>query len=368
MKILYLVTKSNWGGAQKYVYDIATSFSARGHECVVGFGGNGELAERLESAHIRTHSFTSLARDIRVFKEIKSCVDIALFIYREKPDIIHVNSSKAGGLGAVIGRLLGVKRIIFTVHGAPFREERMLLSRYIIYIVTWITCLLAHAVITVSKQDERDIARMIGVSKKVTTIYNGLTYDLLPERTRPKERTTYILTVGELVANKGLAYALEAVSMLKNSGKAFHYTIFGEGKERSKLERYITMKGLHDHVTLRGHKTNLEDEWHNYDVFLLPSIKEGLPYTLIEAGRAMLPVVTTTTGGIPEIVRHEETGLLVPPKDSIRLAEALSRYMDDRNTAKKHGISLHDHVVQHFSHSKMIVETAKVYGLVGKKA
>jgi glycosyltransferase involved in cell wall biosynthesis len=117
-------------------------------------------------------------------------------------------------------------------------------------------------------------------------------------------------------------------------------------------------------VTLHGHVVGVADTLRDFDLFLLPSVKEGLPYVLLEAGKAMLPVVTTTTGGIPEIVRHEETGLLVQPKDTEHLTKELRRLIVDRKYAKKLGQSLHGHVVQNFSQAKMIVETAKIYGLI----
>ena len=110
-----------------------------------------------------------------------------------------------------------------------------------------------------------------------------------------------------------------------------------------------------------------EDNLHEYDVFLMSSVKEGLPYTLIEAGKAMLPVVATITGGIPEIIRHEETGLLVQPKDVEGMHLCLERIFKDRNYAKKLGRALHSHVVQNFSYSKMLVETARAYNLIEGK-
>lgn len=368
MKILYLVTKSNWGGAQKYVHDLAVAFSAKNYDIAVAFGGNGELARKLEEANIRTISLDSLVRDINVIKEFRSSYSIYRLIKNEKPDIFHVNSSKAGGLGAFFGRLLGVPLVVFTVHGAPFREDRKLLVRSFFYFFTWITCLFAHKVIAVSKQDERDIGRMFFIRKKVTTIYPGIVFNGPWERTTPKTRETRILTVAEMHPNKGYLYGLQAVEALHKEGIPIQYTIFGEGDDKRKIEAFIAMKQLHGIITLQGYGPPSKEDWANHDIYILPSVKEGLPYTLIEAGRAMLPVISSTTGGIPEVIRHEETGLLVPPKNVIRLVDELRRLIVDRKFAKKLGQSLHSHVVQNFSYSKMLAQTAKVYGLIdGKK-
>lgn len=365
MKILYLITKSNWGGAQRYVCDLATNFASHGHDVCVATGGTGELIDRLRDTKVRTHNFSNLVKDIGLIDEIKASREIYYFIKNEKPDILHLNSSKASGIGALIGRLLSVPLIVFTVHGAPFREDRPYFNKRIIYFLTWVTCLLSHKVITVSKKDESDISQMLFVKDKVSTIYLGLTYEPR-ERSLPKEKKVRIVTVGDLTNNKGHIYALEAMYILKRRSIPFTYHIVGEGENRSKIEEHILMKQLGDDVTLLGYqdaRTILQE----YDIYFLPSIKEGLPFILLEAGKAKLPVVATITGGVPEIVRHEETGLLVQPKDSEAMSKSLERLIIDRHLGKNLGLSLHSHIVQNFSHAQMIVQTSKVYGLIEDK-
>jgi glycosyltransferase involved in cell wall biosynthesis len=366
MKILYLITKSNWGGAQRYVYDLATSFDAKGVTTLVAFGGHGLLAENLEKAGIKTFSISSLERDIALAKELFVLRDFYKLIKREQPDILHLNSSKASGIGALIGRLLGIKQIVVTIHGAPFREDRRFFVKKLMYFFTWLTCLLAHKVITVSRQDESDIGAMFFIKKKVTTIYLGLTYDPTISQVAQKERKVHIVTVGELSRNKGYLYALQAMDILKQKGLLFSYSIIGEGEDRQKIEEFISLKQLGDVVSMLGYQ-DARSVLHQYDIYFLPSTKEGLPFVLLEAGKAMLPVVATITGGVPEVIRHEETGLLAQPKDIDELAKCLERLIADRKYAKKLGQALHSHVVQHFSFSKMLVETAKVYGLIESK-
>jgi glycosyltransferase involved in cell wall biosynthesis len=359
MKILYLITKSNWGGAQRYVYDLATSFSAKGLDCMVAFGGEGELYQRLQAKGVKTESLKSMIRDISLTKEFL----VAKEVY--KPDILHLNSSKAAGLGALLGRMLDVPLIIVTMHGAPFREDRRFLEKKLIYLFTWLTCLCAHKVITVSKQDEADIGAMFFIKKKVTNVYLGITYEPLT-REAPKERAMKIVTVGDLTKNKGIIYGLRAVEILRQKGIPCTYSIIGEGEDRKMLEEYIAMKKLEGVATLLGYQ-DARSVLHNYDIYLMPSVKEGLPFVLLEAGKASLPVVATITGGIPEIIRHEETGLLVQPKDVEGMSNSLKRMIQDRRYSKQLGQALHSQIVQNFSYSKMLVETAKVYGMIDKK-
>lgn len=365
MKILYLITKSNWGGAQKYVYDLATAFSGKGCEVTVAFGGRGELASSLDRANIRTVSLDSLIRDISFVKEVKSLVALYDILKKERPDVLHANSSKAGGLGAFLGRIVGIPCIVFTVHGAPFREDRPYVYRALMYFFTWLTCLFAHRVIAVSQRDAHDLGGMLFVRKKVVTIYNGISFDGTSRTPSSRSKETHIVTIGDLTKNKGHLYGLEAIALLiQEKGYPIKYFIEGEGEDRKELESFIERKGLQDSVILLGRTLKTTERLHEFDLFLFPSVKEGLPYVLLEAGRAMMPVVSTITGGIPEIVRHEGTGLLVKPKDSRQLAKEIERLILDKKFAKKLGIELHSHVVQNFSHSKMLVQTAQVYGLI----
>jgi glycosyltransferase involved in cell wall biosynthesis len=351
------------------VYDLATAFSAKGYTCKVAYGGHGELEHKLHDAHIETVSLRSLVRDISLRKESAVLYEVYKLIRDEQPDILHLNSSKAAGIGAFIGRLCGVKHIVVTMHGAPFREDRNIIFKSLMYSMTWITCLFAHRIITVSKQDEADIGSMFFLKKKVVTIYNGITVHGVPEeRERPREKIAHIVSIGDLTRNKGYMYALEAIDALVKRGIPLHYTIEGEGEDRKKIESYIAIKKLEQHVTLLGRTLKTSGRLHEFDIFLLASVKEGLPYVLLEAGRAMLPTVATITGGIPEIVRHEETGLLVQPKDVQALGDALECLIRDRKSGRELGQKLHSHIVQNFSYSKMLAETAKVYGLIGKRS
>ena len=122
MKILYVITKANWGGAQKYVYELATAMKERGHEVAVAYGTEGLLAERLGQAGIRTLPIGGLSRDIDAKAEVSAWRSLLSLIKEEQPDLVHVNSSK-GGLALIAARIAGIRRIIFTAHGWAFNAE-----------------------------------------------------------------------------------------------------------------------------------------------------------------------------------------------------------------------------------------------------
>jgi hypothetical protein len=174
IKVLYLITKSNWGGAQKYVYDLATHLPSEQFDVTVAMGGTGELYTRLNTQNIRTISLTTLKRDIGIIDEIQSVIGLFHTIRAERPDVLHLNSSKAGALGVVIGRTLGIKRIIFTAHGWAFNEDRPRWQKAIITCVYWLILMCAHETIAVSEKMKAQAPNVLGTRKHIVVIHNGV--------------------------------------------------------------------------------------------------------------------------------------------------------------------------------------------------
>jgi len=323
MKILYLITKSNWGGAQKYVFDLATAMQAEGLDLIVAFGGDGVLKEKLLEKNIRNIQIENLERDVNMFKDIKVFITLYKLIKKEKPEFLHINSAKIGGLGALIGRLAGIKKIIFTAHGFAFREDRIFWQIILINFFSWLSIILSHKTICVSKKDFEDVKDWPFLKNKICIIHNGIevrnfqalnTVEIVKDAI--DNDLVKIISIGELHKNKGFEYGLEAISILKNIIKNFHYTIFSfGGEEREKIEKIIKDKSLEDFVILKINQENHSEKLKDYDIYFMPSVKEGLPYVLLEAGLNSLPIIASDTGGIKEIVENEKNGFLVSPKD-----------------------------------------------------
>jgi len=301
-KILFVITKSNWGGAQRYVYDLATNLSKDRFDVQVAFGQPGRLAEELREAPIITHSIQALQRDISLTADIKSFFELRRLFRIEKPDVVHLNSSKAAGVGALAARLAGVPRIIFTAHGWPFVEKRNAAWRLFALLGSWATALLSHAVIVVSENDLRIGKRMSFCGAKMHLVHNGIDLDLQPdsgERIRsafpPGVRITG--TIGELTHNKNQISLIEQAKNDQN----MYVAIVGEGEERARLEAKIKEYDLEDRVKLFGFMPASE-VLRGFDTFALPSLKEGLPYVLLEAKAAGLPIVANRVGGVGEIL------------------------------------------------------------------
>src|SRR3989344_2699239 len=146
-KILFLITKATWGGAQRYVYDLATNVPQADFEPIVAFGQSGRLTSMLAEKGIGAHQIPALGRDIAIVSDISSFFQILICLWREKPDVVHLNSSKAAALGAIAARIAGVQKIIFTVHGWPFNEKRGEFARMTIFLVSRLPASLGHEVV-----------------------------------------------------------------------------------------------------------------------------------------------------------------------------------------------------------------------------
>jgi glycosyltransferase involved in cell wall biosynthesis len=299
MKILYVITKANWGGAQRYVYDLATAAKQKGFDVAVAHGGTGLMEERLKEAGVRTISISGLVRDVGgsdwgAYKSLKK------IIRDEKPDALHLNSSKAGAMGALAGRMAGIKNIIYTDHGWAFKEKRSLPSRTIIWIISWFTVLLVDTVIAVSEYELVLTKQMPFCGRKAVRIYNGLNLNMSfgsGEIIRAAFPAGIKITgvVGELTKNKN---QIALVEQAKKDPRMY-LAIVGEGEDHEMLEAKIKEYGLGNRVKLFGF-VPANEVLKGFDVFALSSVKESLGFVILEARIAGLPIVANRVGGVGE--------------------------------------------------------------------
>ena len=358
--------------AQRYVYDLARELPREDFEVVVACGGSGVLVDKLKEAQARTIPL-SLTRDISPFRDLTSFFALVRLFRTERPHVVHLNSAKASGLGALAARFAGVPNIIFTAHGWAFNEDRSLLSRIAIKFLSWLTVILTHKTIAVSEAVHRDTRNWPFVKNNVITIHNGV--DSIPFLSREEAHTKLNLpsdafiigTIAELHSNKGLSYAIEAITKLSEKHPDFYYVVLGDGEEKSRLNALVEARGLHGRVLLLGFVKDASRYLKAFDCFVLPSIKEGLPYVILEAGLAKLPVIATSIGGIPEVIDDQKTGLLVPARNANAIAEALEKLITSPALHTSLGSSLYEKVLNDFSLDDMTTETLRLYGVHDKR-
>ena len=383
-KIIYLITKSNWGGAQKYVYDLASFFSKE-NEIIVVHGGHGILCKKLDKINIKRIEIKELNRDINFFDEIKIFKKLIDIFHKEKPNIIHLNSSKIGGLGSLAGRIAGIKKIIFTAHGFAFNEDRPVWQKNIIKFLTYITLILSSKTIVISKKELNQIKKWPFITNKISLIYNGVSkinffkkkdaQEFLIEKCGLALKKTkdnffenpqkvWVGTISELTKNKGLKYGIRAIKILKKYlGKEWSgiFIIIGEGEDRKYLKNIIKKEGLEKDIFFTGFIKDAQKYLKAFDIFLLSSTKEGLPYVLMEAGQAKNTIIATKVGGIEEIIDNQKNGILVNPKNEKEIADTLKTCIKNTKKAEKFGKKIEEKIEKIFSIDKMIEKTSEIY-------
>jgi glycosyltransferase involved in cell wall biosynthesis len=357
-KIFYIITKGNWGGAQKYVYDLSTSLSKDEFDVLVIHGQGDILGNKLQDKGVRTLKMPEMERDMKIFSEIVIFFKLLKIFFDEKPDIVHLNSSKAGGLGALAARLSFTRKIIFTVHGWPFNENVSFISRLIRRCLSYITVFLSTKTITISKEDCKQSPF------KTVLIHNAIkdidfkdrdsARDFLSDLTKAPKDKTWIATISELHKNKGLEYLIHAISKLKEKPIVF---IIGPGEEKKNLSELIEKLNLGKNIFLMGFLKNASIYLKAFDMFTLTSRKEGHPYVLLEAGLAGLPVIGSNISGIKDII-DLESGILVEKE---KISEEIEKLLNNPQKRAQLGANLKEKVEREFSFNKFFEKTLKEY-------
>ena len=375
-KILFLITKSNWGGAQRYVYDLATNLPPDQFEVAVALGGDGELVRKLQKANVQTISIPGLQRDISFPKELQAIYAIGKIIRSEKPDVLHINSSKAGILGALLGRILRTPNIIFTAHGWAFNEDRPNWQKTLFKLAHYCTVLWSHKTITVSKELRRQM-NWAGIQKKMHVVHLGRAALPLKSKTEARgiietkvveneanlsdyHKDLWVGTIAELHPIKRLNRAIDAIAALSRTHEHVRYVIIGDGQLRQTLMQQVRDLGVEKHVFFTGSIHEAGRLLSAFDIFLLPSKSEAFGYVLLEAGLAGLPCVATRVGGIPDIITNEETGLLVLPDNTPEITSALTKLIESKELRNALGVA-HAQNARTFTIEKMTEQTIVLY-------
>lgn len=390
-KILYIITKSAWGGATKYTYDLASAMPQNGFETHVAAGLPTEQAglslpreknlfSELQNSNAHCHTIKNFQKSVNPLKDLFALWEIISLIRAIKPDIIHVSSSKAGGLAGLASFILKALRpkiynlkTIFTAHGWAYHENRAKWQRETIKWLSRATAFFYDTVITVSEFDRQSaVQNKIGRSGKFITVHNGIDPDslaffpknearsaLMPSA---EQKSLWIGTVGEFTANKGHKFLIEAAQILCPKYPELRFVIIGHrGEEKSNILRQIIEDGLSKRVRIIDSPPDAAKYLKALDIFVLPSLKEGLPYVLLEAGLAELASIATDVGGNREIITDGKDGLLVKTADAHELARAIERVLTNENLKNALAQSLRQKILNGYSLQKMINETLAIY-------
>jgi len=361
MRILYIITQADGGGAQKYTLALAKHFNG---EIAAGNEAEKLFDDALKSG-LMVHRLKYLKRSIHPFYDLLALFELVALIRKTKPGIVHLNSSKAGFLGSLAGAFTNAK-IVFTAHGFIFNEPFSPFIKWCYLMLEKFASLFRDYIITVSDADKKSALDNHLISpNKISTIHNGspsinfLSREEACGKLRLPPDKIILGSVANFYKTKGLDVLIDAISQLNTDLLTkIHLAIIGEGKERILLEKKILEYELGPKVTLIGNLPDAAAYLKAFDVFILPSRKEGFPFVLLEAMQAGLPIIASKVGGIPEGL--EDGGLQVPPEDAKALADGITALFSDANLKQQFALRAKQRS-QLFSQEKMLEETKKVY-------
>ncbi len=371
-KILYVITLAKRGGAQKYVFDLAKNLDKNKYETVVA--GHGKTTDwlfaNLEREKIKFHQLKHLQRAINPWHDFLAIFEIKKIIKKFQPDIIHLNSSKAGVLGALAGKKSKAK-IIYTVHGFVFNEPLNFIKKTVYLWLEKFSAIYKDNIITVSEFDRQiGIKNKIAPKEKFITIHNGiktkgfnfLTKEKAREQLNLPEKNSIIGCVANYYPTKALERIIQAAKIITKEYKNAKFVLIGNGPEKKKLQEQIEKLGLSNNFFL-GPVSKAISFLKAFDVFVLPSVKEGLPYTILESMLAEIPIIATRVGGIDEIITNGENGFLVlsDKKTAEQIAEKTIYYLKNPQIASIFTNKAYRKLLAEFTIEKMIKKTEALY-------
>lgn len=340
-KILYIITQGIWGGAQRYVFDLSTNLSPADFVITVAVGeeqGPQDLQQALKASNkpnLGIYQLHSLIRAISPIKDLRAIFEIRQLVKTLQPDILHLNSSKAGIIGslAMLG-LASKPKVIYTVHGWVFLEPLAVSVRRLYKFLEKLTARLKDTIIILSEKEKRVAQNLNIPESKLTIIPLGIKAPQFLTKNKAQLRLQklskqirspklWIGTIANLFNTKGLDILIKSVpAILKEKPNARFY-IIGSGPEEAQLKQLITRAQLSEKIFLLGAVPEAATLLPAFDLFVLPSRKEGLPYTILEAMAAGLPIVATTVGGISEVLANYPQRFLALPNNQLELTAAI---------------------------------------------
>lgn len=332
LRLLHIVKNLPTGGIQRQLLELLRRYDRkRVLPLVCSIKDKGQIGMEIESLGVEV---VCLDRPKEGF-DLFALIDLYKLIKEREIQIVRTHSFKANLHGIIAARMAGVPCIVASVHNVYEKKRERKFGRRLSN-----RCLSNYAdkIVAVSNAVKSDIMKYDGIAgKKVEIIYNGIDIEKFKssagspvrERLGIPQGIPVIGTVGRLHPQKGQKYLLGAVSVLKNKFPELRLLLAGDGPLRKELEDYAETLGITENVLFLGMRRDIPELLSAMDIFVFPSLWEGLGNVLIEAMAAGKPVVATDIPPVREIVTSEDSGFLVPPADSQALAEAITLILED---------------------------------------
>ncbi len=358
--VMHALFRFGIGGLENGLVNLINGFPAGRYRhvivCLDDF--DPEFARRLESADVEIHALHKRpGQDPRVWLRMWR-------LLREvRPQVLHTRNFASLEL-QVLGVLAGVHGRVHGEHGWDMQDLNGSNRKYRLARRVFGACV--QCFIALSKDLQRYLVEDVGIAgHKVRQIYNGVDTERFRPTSSPRVAPLVIGAVGRMKAVKNQTLLCQAfIELLKHRPDlvgAVRLRLVGDGPLRQECEALLGAADLRQHADFRGDSAQVADDLRDMDIFVLPSLAEGISNTILEAMASGLPVIASAVGGNPELVMDGRTGALIESGDVTRLTTTLARYVDNPDMRREHGLAARAAVTERFSLARMIATYDQIY-------
>ncbi len=358
-RILFTLNNSLISGIENFVLELIKNSDRNKYEFYVAVPCEGQIVNVLKEMGIKYFVFNDNCKKPHNFKGIKNLVKI---ITQNKFDVVH---AQAGILPCILGVLLGIRLKVEHKHGLDFTEERRENMGVFRVLYESMKKYFADYTITVCERDRLFLIKKFGYNpRKVITVYNGVKDISVPAEKISKDEII-IGTVCRLTFQKAPEYFVEIAKMIEQAktGKNIRYEIWGKGELKDTLDKLISDYGLESKVFLMGYMDNKSETLSRFDLFVLTSRYEGIPYAILEAMSAGVPVVATDVGGTNEVIDSGRNGVLLPEGELRLMADTIMKLLDEKDLRKRFAEEAYADFKNKWTIEKTIPKMLEVYNM-----
>ncbi|MBI4055070.1 MAG: glycosyltransferase family 4 protein [Elusimicrobia bacterium] len=372
IKILHLITQLELGGAQQNTLYTVRHLDPKLFRPHLAYGPGGILDPETQSLPVAQSTVPHLGRPIRPLQDLLALLEIYRILRKERPQILHTHSSKAGILGRWAAHLAGVPCRIHTYHGFGFNPRQQGILRRLLIFLERRTARITQALIFVSRENREEAQRLrIATSAQHHLIRSGIDLARFPAGLeKPDQKraelgaassSVLITSVGNFKPQKNPQDFLELARRILPRHPAARFLFIGNGPGRPRLERFLAQKGLTEKVRLLGWRRDVPEILAVTDLFVLTSLWEGLPRSLVEAMASGVACAAYAVGGIGELIEEGTNGYTACPQDLNSLTQKVSKLIADPELRKTLGGNAKKSISQEFDIRHMVRRQEELY-------
>ena len=369
VKLLHLITKLPYGGAQDNTLLSIEGIDKSVYSVDIASSPGGDWDERARQAANRRFEIENLERNMAPVRDLLAIRELIALLRRERYDILHTHSSKAGLLGRIAGRLAQVPLIIHTVHGFPFNDQTFSSTQQRLYLgLERLGARLSDQLIMVAELNKQEaLRRRVGRAEQMSVIHSGIEltrFASLPDKTIVRQKLqlpqdAFIVgNVARVSACNGPSLLAATALKLVTQHEKLHVVIAGDGKLLPRLRELV---GDTPRIHLLGYRNDVPELMQAFDAFISTNLWGGLGRSITEALASGLPTVAFPVNGVPELIQAGKTGLHAPIGDSGAMADRVSWIMQNPADARRLGESGRSLVYEQYSAQRMVRDLDSLY-------